>query len=283
MAHDREHTTAAPRPHPGGTDSPLSAAMVGRDRKLMTIVASAIRHREVILAHQPVVQARNPGQVAFYEAFARVLDDTGRPIPARDFMPRIAATELGRQLDCLALDLGLRLLAERPESRLSINMSARSIGYRDWGTTLERHLGADDTLGERLMLEIGESSAMAVPELVLDFMDQMQPHGIAFALDNFGTGPTILRHLRDFLFDAVKIDGEFIRGIHANLDNHALVRTLIAIAREFDMLVIAEHVEEQADAEFLIAARVDCLQGYLYGAPKLIPVAAANTVRARRA
>ena len=71
MAHDREHTTAAPRPHPGGTDSPLSAAMVGRDRKLMTIVASAIRHREVILAHQPVVQARNPGQVAFYEAFAR--------------------------------------------------------------------------------------------------------------------------------------------------------------------------------------------------------------------
>ena len=193
------------------------------------------------------------------------------------------ATELGRQLDCLALDLGLRLLAERPEIRLSINMSARSIGYRDWGTTLERHLGADDTLGERLMLEIGESSAMAVPELVLDFMDQMQPHGIAFALDNFGTGPTILRHLRDFLFDAVKIDGEFIRGIHANLDNHALVRTLIAIAREFDMLVIAEHVEEQADAEFLIAARVDCLQGYLYGAPKLIPVAAANTVRARRA
>ena len=144
MAHDREHTTAAPRPHPGGTDSPLSAAMVGRDRKLMTIVASAIRHREVILAHQPVVQARNPGQVAFYEAFARVLDDTGRPIPARDFMPRIAATELGRQLDCLALDLGLRLLAERPEIRLSINMSARSIGYRDWGTTLERHLGADE-------------------------------------------------------------------------------------------------------------------------------------------
>lgn len=256
---------------PAGGEDPISAAVVRRDTGTLDMVAAAIRHRNCLLAFQPVMQARPPHGTVFFEGLIRVLDATGRVIPARDFMPAVENTELGRELDCNALEIGLRTLARNPTLRLSINMSARSIGFARWMRVLDRNLGKDRTLGERLILEIGEASAMSVPELVIDFMDRLQDRGIAFALDDFGAGPTAVRQFRQFFFDAAKIDGQFVRGIHADPDNQALVRALIGIAGQFDMLTIAESVETVADAEFLVAAGVDCLQGYLFGAPSVRP------------
>lgn len=256
---------------PEDEESPLNAAIHRRDRSTLDMVTTAVHHRQAMLAYQPVMQAHPPHQTAFYEGLVRVLDETGRIIPARDFMPMVENTEVGRELDVTALDLGLRTLARNPSVRLSINMSARSIGYKAWNRTLDKHLKGDNTLGERLMLEINEASAMAMPELVSDFMDRLQKHGIAFALDDFGAGETVFRYFRDFFFDAVKIDGQFVRGLHQNGDNQALTRALIALAREFDMLIIASSVEDIRDAELLSTLGVDCLQGYLFGAPSVRP------------
>lgn len=256
---------------PEGGENPLNAAVVARDRSTVDMVTEAVKHDQTLLAFQPVVQSANPGMIAFFEGYIRVMDPTGRIIPARDFMPVIEERELGRKLDALALEQGLKTLSRNPNIRLSINMSARSIGYSQWMRVLETYLGRDQFLGERLVLEIAEASAMAAPELVIDFMDQMQQHGIAFALDNFGAGTTAIGHFREFFFDAVKIDGQFVRGVHANHDNQAVVRSLIAIAKQFDMFIVAESVEREEDAAFLIDAGADCLQGFLYGAPTISP------------
>ena len=256
---------------PEGGQDPISAAVVSRDRSTLDMVAEAVKHNQTLLAYQPVMQAMPPHGVAFYEGYIRVLDATGRVIPAREFMPVVRDKEIGRELDCLALQHGLRALKESPHIRLSINMSARSIGYRRWSKVLENFLRKDETLGERLVLEINEASAMDAPELVIDFMDRMQKHGIAFALDNFGAGTTAIGHFREFFFDAVKIDGQFIRGICANPDNQAVTRALVGIAKQFDMLIVAESVETQEEAEYLVSIGVDCLQGYLYGAPTVTP------------
>lgn len=254
---------------PDGADNPLNAAVAGRDRSTLDMVSEAIKHDQTMLAYQPVMQALPPHQVAFYEGYIRVLDATGRVIPARDFMPVVENTEMGRELDCLALQHGLKALLQSPDVRLSVNMSARSIGYRRWGRVLDKYLKKDSTLGERLVLEITEESAMAAPEVVIDFMDQMQEHGIAFALDSFGAGTSMIKHFRQFFFDAVKIDGQFVRGIHASHDNQAVVRALVGVAKQFDMLIVAESVESQQDAEFLVSIGVDCLQGFLFGAPSV--------------
>lgn len=256
---------------PPGADSPLGVAVTGRDQATLDMVTEAVRHRQTMLAYQPVMQARAPKQTAFYEGLIRVLDPSGRIIPARDFMPIVENTELGREIDCIALETGLRALARNPSIRLSINMSARSIGYTRWMRILDRLLKKDASLGRRLILEITESSAMTVPELVIDFMDQLQGRGIAFALDDFGAGLTAFRYFREFYFDAVKIDGQFVRGIHNNPDNQVLTQALIAIAQQFDMLTVAESVETQQDAEYLISIGIDCLQGYLFGAPTIRP------------
>jgi EAL domain-containing protein (putative c-di-GMP-specific phosphodiesterase class I) len=254
-----------------GSEDPLSAAVVARDHSTLDMVAEAVKHDQSMLAFQPVMQAMPPHGVAFYEGYIRVLDATGRVIPARDFMHVVHDKEIGRELDCLALQHGLRALMKSPQIRLSINMSARSIGYSRWSKVLDTFLKKDKTIGERLVLEITEASAMNAPELVIDFMDRMQKHGIAFALDNFGADTTAIGHFREFFFDAVKIDGQFIRGICDNHDNQAVVRALVGIAKQFDMLVVAESVETQQEAEFLISIGVDCLQGFLYGAPTVSP------------
>ncbi|KIC46515.1 diguanylate phosphodiesterase [Ruegeria sp. ANG-S4] len=256
---------------PEGSDSPLNAAVTARDRSVVQMAAEAVKHKQCKLAFQPVMQARPPYHVAFYEGFIRVLDETGRVIPAREFMPQVESSPIGRDLDCIALEKGLRTLRQNPDIRLSINMSARSIGYARWSRVLDRFLKKDSTLGERLILEISESSAMQVPELVTDFMDRQQARGIAFALDDFGASNFSFRHFREFLFDAAKIDGQFVRGISQNSDNQALIRALIAVAREFEILVTAESVETKEDAEFLVANGVDCLQGFLFGAPSVTP------------
>ena len=160
------------------------------------------------------------------------------------------------------MGLGLRALNENPDLRLAINMSARSIGYQSWSRTLDRWLNRNELIGERLILEITESSAMMVPELVIDFMDRLQMQGICFAMDDFGSGYTALRYFKEFCFDVIKIDGQFIRDISCNRDNQAMTAALVSIARHFDMLTVAEFVENQSDADLLVKLGVDCLQGY---------------------
>jgi EAL domain-containing protein (putative c-di-GMP-specific phosphodiesterase class I) len=219
--------------------SPLDAAVAARDAGVIQMVKEAVHHKQVALAYQPVVQTARPSQPAFYEGLIRLFDETGRIIPARDFIDQIEEIELGRQIDCIALEKGLQVLRETPQIRLSINMSARSIGYTRWMSTLKRGLRADPTVAERLILEITERSAMTVPELVVSFMSDLQRKGISFALDDFGSGYTSFRYLRDFYFDILKIDGEFIRNIHTDPDNQVLTKAMVAIAQQFDMFTVA--------------------------------------------
>jgi EAL domain-containing protein (putative c-di-GMP-specific phosphodiesterase class I) len=113
---------------------------------------------------------------------------------------------------------------------------------------------------------------MAMPELVTAFMTGLQRRGISFALDDFGAGQTSFRYFRDFSFDMVKIDRQFIANVHRDRDNQALVQALILIARQFDMFTVAEGVERAEDAAWLQAQGVDCLQGYLFGMPVLHPL-----------
>ena len=256
---------------PIGAENPLSAAVMNRDRNTLAMVADAVKHKQTLLAFQPVVVPGQGNRIGFYEGLIRVIDETGRIIPASDFMPVIERSELGRDIDVVALDMGLRTLHENPSMRLSINMSARSIGYQRWMQTLNRWLRKDASVGERLILEITEGSAMDQPELVVDFMARLSARGVCFALDDFGAGYTALRYLKDFYFDILKIDMQFCHGIADDRDIQVLTRAMIHIGQHFDMLVVAEGVERARDVEVLTQMGVDCLQGYYFAAPEVRP------------
>lgn len=261
--------------------SPLAEAVAQRDQDTLAMVERAIERRQVLLAYQPVIQARDPAAPAFQEGLIRVLDDTGRIIPAGDFFAAAESRELGRKLDTWALRLGIDALERHPTLRLSINMSARSIGYPDWINSLRAGLRRRPEIGERLILEITERTAISMPDLVQVFMQEMQTKGIAFALDDFGAGYTALRFLKDFYFDVLKIDGQFIRGIASDPDNQVITEAILLLGRQFDMITVAENVESAEDANFLVGAGCDLMQGYFFGAPKIRPPWEAEQTRQR--
>lgn len=257
---------------PPGHDNPLNYAVMSRDKATIQKVDEALDAGRVMLAYQAVVPSRNTGQPAFYEGLIRMLDDKNRILPAKDFIDAVEATEVGRKIDCMALKRGLIEMRKHQDLRLSINMSARSIGYGRWSYILEKNIREDPTVAERLILEITESSAILVPELVVNFMNKLQKKGISFALDDFGSGYTSFQYLKNFYFDILKIDGQYIRGIAQNPDNQIITRAMTTLARDFDMVSVAESVETAEDAMFLQQMGMDCLQGYFYGAPTVRPI-----------
>ena len=94
---------------------------------------------------------------------------------------------------------------------------------------------------------------------------------MAFALDNFGAGYTAFCHFRECFFDMVKIDPQFIRGIHESSENQVLCAALISVARHFEMFTIAEAVENAQEAAVLTELGVDCMHGYLFAGPSTQP------------
>lgn len=247
---------------------PLEYAVSVRDRDVLSMVRSALATGNCALAVQSVHAAHQGFPVAFYECLIRVLDETGRVIPAAQFMGQIEETSLGRDIDCASLKLAFGLLERNVDVRLSVNVSARSLGDAAWRRVLDAALAENAMHADRLILEISEDSAMQLPEVVIRFMEEMQPHGVAFALDDFGAGLTAFRHLKDFFFDLVKIDSLFIRNIHNDPDNQVLAEALVTVAHQFEMFAVAEGVETQAESDFLISIGLDCLQGYHFGVPK---------------
>ncbi len=251
--------------------NPLAYAVNTRDSSTLELVRDAIKHKQVLLAFQPVVQSGKTKRAAYFEGLIRVLDETGRIIPAKDFMDAVEDSELGRQLDCLALELGLETLAAQPNLRLSINMSARSIGYAPWMQTLQAGLMRGATVPERLILEISEKSVTQVPEIVRGFMEDLQIKGISFGLDDFGAGLSSLRVFRDFDFDIVKLDGSYSNNVANDSANQVLASAVAAIAERFEMISVASRIESPADAQTMHDLGFDCLQGFAFGAPTISP------------
>jgi EAL domain-containing protein (putative c-di-GMP-specific phosphodiesterase class I) len=246
-------------------------------------VAQALAQGRLTFHYQPVVKAASARFPAFFECLARVRTANGDLLPAGAFMPAVETGAIGRAVDRLALSHALSALSAAPGLRLSINMSPLSVGDEHWLAILDearlRYPGACD----RLIIEITEATAIRDVGLTVDFMHHVRAAGCAFALDDFGAGATGFKYFRDFRFDIVKIDGAFVRGIHKARDAQVLVECLHAVAAHFEMLTVAEQVDDPEEGAWLAGLGVDCLQGYLYGRPAPVAEMPAAEQPARRA
>jgi diguanylate cyclase (GGDEF)-like protein/PAS domain S-box-containing protein len=116
-------------------------------------------------------------------------------------------------------------------------------------------------------LEFTESIVMGDSAFTIDMVARLHALGIALSIDDFGTGYSSLSYLKRFKIDKLKIDQSFVRDIHLDPDDEAIVTAIIGLARSLGFRTIAEGVETQAQLDFLRAHQCDEIQGYFYSRP----------------
>ena len=156
-----------------------------------------------------------------------------------------------------------------PSFPVSVNVSTRQIHSSGFVEMVADVLARTGLHGERLELEITESIFLSEASWAKEALWRVKELGVRLALDDFGTGYSAMRCLKSFPIDRIKVDREFVRDIHLNEENQAIVAAIIAMSCRLGIEVTAEGVEAAEEEAVLKANGCDELQGFLYS--KLLP------------
>ena len=154
--------------------------------------------------------------------------------------------------------------------RLSVNISAKQFGSDSFVSELVEQVRASEVNPALLELELTESVLLENVDDAIEKMMALRKLGITFALDDFGTGYSSLSYLRKLPLDVVKIDRSFVLDLGANDSSKTIVRTIIQMAQNLRLCVIAEGVETEAQQRILSGFGCDVYQGYRFGRPVAI-------------
>ncbi len=158
------------------------------------------------------------------------------------------------------------------QQSLSVNVSARQFRHERFTESVREILQRTGAPAQHLVFEVTESLFIQDWEQVLARMFELVKLGIRFSIDDFGTGYSSLAYLQRLPLFEIKIDRSFVRDVPHDVSDTAIVNSILSMARHLGLEVVAEGVEKQAQADFLLAHHCDRLQGYLYAQPQ--PLAA---------
>ncbi|MDH3388205.1 MAG: EAL domain-containing protein, partial [Gammaproteobacteria bacterium] len=161
-----------------------------------------------------------------------------------------------------------RLSSLPPQLTISVNVSPRQFGDPSFVDHLKQVLRETGANPAQLKLEITEGLAMADIGHSIDTMKQLKQLGISFSVDDFGTGYSSLNYLNRLPIDELKIDQSFVRDISSSSDNAVIVDTIIVMARQLNLQVVAEGIESEAELDYLKAKRCNYFQGYYFSRPQ---------------
>ena len=235
-----------------------------RIRTAAETILSALADDRIELALQPVVRATN-GAVAFHEALLRLRLPDGEVAALEALLPAADKAGLIWALDSRVMALVCARLVADPDLRISMNCARASITAEDWIESFTARVGATPGVGERLIVEVTETGLIENYEAMRAAIGACKSLGVRVAMDDFGSGHTSFRHLRELGFDLVKIDGDFVRNIAQSADDRFFVKTLVDLARRLGLAVVAEWVGDADTARILREMGVDYFQGDYFG------------------
>jgi diguanylate cyclase (GGDEF)-like protein/PAS domain S-box-containing protein len=250
-------------------------AMRARKQDRLTIESElrrALEREEITILYQPIVRLEDRA-VAGFEALARWdHPKLGRMGPS-EFISIAEETGLIVDLGLFVMDRTARQLAlwqqsvrQRSSIFASVNVSSRQLLRHDLIHDLRTVLSRSAVARGTLKLELTESLVMENPEHAAQMLHRIRELGAGLSLDDFGTGHSSLAYLQRFPFDTIKIDQSFVRTTNRGT-RPVLLKSIVAMAHDLGMDVVAEGAETDSDAIELYQMGCEYAQGFAFGEP----------------
>lgn len=219
------------------------------------------------------IQVDNHGVPTGAEALIRWMHPVKRLIPPSDFIPVAEECMLIIEVGKWVMDEACRRLALWSTSSLTsslslaVNVSGHQFAMHDFVSLVSECISRHRINPRRLKLEITETVVINDLKEVIAKMRGLKELGVCLSLDDFGTGYSSLQYLKQLPLDQLKIDKSFVRDMFSNESNSMMVRSIIDMARNFGLEVIAEGVESEAQLAFLKQHECMAYQGYFFSKP----------------
>jgi diguanylate cyclase (GGDEF)-like protein len=221
---------------------------------------------------QPIYNVSS-GELFGYEVLARIRDGK-RYMAAGQFIEVAESLGFAPKIDHIILTKGLKRREEKGlwDKQFFFNLSTNSLFGGEYVELIQSHYtrNPNGTSNGGVTIEILEREAIHNVNGLMEIIENMKELGIAFALDDFGSGFSSFVYLKYFDTDFVKIDGEFVKNIAVNDKDRIFVKHIHQIAKEFGKMTIAEYVEDEETLKILREIGVDYAQGFHYGRPELL-------------
>ena len=227
-------------------------------------LAAAIEADAISPWYQPIVDLKTQQVIAF-EALARWTHPTLGDIPPDRFIPIAEDCGLIQPLSDYLLRRACKdALAWPDHVMLSFNISPAQLKEKTLGLRILSILGESGLPARRLEIEITESAIVRDLEAAKVVLSSLREAGVRVALDDFGTGYSSLYHLRNFKFDAIKIDRSFVGNMATEDESAAIVRALTGLGHGLGMVITAEGIEQSDQRDTLLKQGCERGQGFLF-------------------
>jgi diguanylate cyclase (GGDEF)-like protein/PAS domain S-box-containing protein len=250
---------------------PVLRAKAHARRELDTELRRAFSENEFELYFQPQLRLRD-GAVVGAEALLRWRHPERGIVGPGTFIEAISESPIVLDVGRWILNTACKTAAAwrdagHPPMRIGVNLFPAQFRDGTLEADVAEALRQSGLPAEALELEITENIALGHDDTVLALLRALREKGVKFAFDDFGTGFASLSYLTRYPISRIKIDQSFVRRISARTENTAIVRSIIVMAHNLGLEVVAEGVETPAQAEFLQAEGCDEVQGFLYSKP----------------
>jgi len=266
---------------------PKQATEARRRFSIETELRRALDKDQLKLFYQPLINLKS-GQVAGFEALARWTHEDRGEISPTEFIPVAEESGLILHLGRWAMDKAAQTLAdwdakagEKLPCYVAVNLSAIQVARDDIPGLVESALKSSGLAGERLTLELTESSIVQNPARATRVFDALKALDTTVAMDDFGTGYSSLAYLQRLPIDVLKIDKSFVSGMMVDPDAVAIVRAVLSLAEALGMLTTAEGIETVELATTLATLGCASGQGFYFARP-LETAAAFDYLKARK-
>jgi diguanylate cyclase (GGDEF)-like protein/PAS domain S-box-containing protein len=240
--------------------------------EMETCLKTAIENDELKLFYQPKLAIKE-NRINSMEALLRWQNPILGSVPPDTFIPLAEETGIIWEIDEWVLKNACIQNKKWNKSemidplRVAVNISALQFSHPNFVEMVIRILKETELPSELLELEITETTIIENTEECINNVKKLRDIGIIVSIDDFGTGYTSLNYLKRFPFDCLKIDQTYVKELLKNKEDMAIVKTIIALAHELQLKVIAEGVEDKEILDCLIQMGCDEIQGYFVSRP----------------